>query len=152
MPGAFSNPDGRLRAHPPLGDALNAASLSRSSSSSGARRAARLPLVSKCREASIGPADNRPPAGPAPVRPLGTHPRISLCKSGNELGASMPRYYFDLNNGIVPDEEGLDLRDLDAAQDEAARSLGGMARDARPSVVAVLSKWRSRSGTTAAPL
>ncbi|WP_420888200.1 DUF6894 family protein [Bradyrhizobium brasilense] len=64
----------------------------------------------------------------------------------------MPRYYFDLNTGIVPDEEGLDLRDLDAAQDEAARSLGGMARDARPSVVAVLSKWRSRSGTTAAPL
>ena len=51
---------------------------------------------------------------------------------GNEWARSMPRYYFDLKdgNGTTPDEEGLDLRDLDAAQDEAARSLGGMAHDA----------------------
>ncbi|MGN8549545.1 DUF6894 family protein [Bradyrhizobium sp. 13971] len=48
------------------------------------------------------------------------------------MGRLMPRYYFDLKdgNGISIDEEGLDLRDLDAAQDEAARSLGGIARDA----------------------
>ena len=44
----------------------------------------------------------------------------------------MPRYYFDLKdrNGTAVDEEGLDLRDLEAAQSEAALSLGGMARDA----------------------
>ncbi|MEY9436543.1 DUF6894 family protein [Bradyrhizobium elkanii] len=44
----------------------------------------------------------------------------------------MPRYYFDLKDerGIAIDEEGQDLRDLGAAQNEAARSLGGMARDA----------------------
>ncbi|MBR0869007.1 hypothetical protein JQ633_01455 [Bradyrhizobium tropiciagri] len=44
----------------------------------------------------------------------------------------MPRYYFDLRdrNGTATDEEGMDLRDLEAAQNEAARSLGGMARDA----------------------
>ncbi|MGY4480074.1 DUF6894 family protein [Bradyrhizobium sp. USDA 3364] len=44
----------------------------------------------------------------------------------------MPRYYFDLKDstGTAVDEEGLDLRDLEAAQSEAALSLGGMARDA----------------------
>ncbi|MTV16704.1 hypothetical protein FDV58_16700 [Bradyrhizobium elkanii] len=44
----------------------------------------------------------------------------------------MPRYYFDLcdNAGNIVDEEGLDLRDIEAVQDEAARALGGMARDA----------------------
>lgn len=44
----------------------------------------------------------------------------------------MPRYYFDLNDrdGLAVDEEGMILRDLDEAQDEAARTLGDMARDA----------------------
>ena len=44
----------------------------------------------------------------------------------------MPRYYFDLTdrNGIAVDEEGIGLRDLAAAQDEAARALGDMTRDA----------------------
>ena len=44
----------------------------------------------------------------------------------------MPRYYFDMmdHNGLLADEEGLDLRDLDAAQEEAARSLSDMVRDA----------------------
>lgn len=44
----------------------------------------------------------------------------------------MPRYYFDLRDkaGTALDEEGIYLRDIEAAQDEAARSLGGMARDA----------------------
>lgn len=43
----------------------------------------------------------------------------------------MPRYYFDLidSDGLVLDEEGIMLRDLDAAQQEAARTLGDMARD-----------------------
>jgi uncharacterized protein DUF6894 len=44
----------------------------------------------------------------------------------------MPRYYFDLrdSSGLSADEEGTELRDLSAAQEEAARSLGDMARDA----------------------
>jgi hypothetical protein len=46
--------------------------------------------------------------------------------------APMPRYYFDImdHSGRLADEEGLDLRDLDAAQEEAARSLSDMVRDA----------------------
>ena len=45
----------------------------------------------------------------------------------------MPRYYFDLKDsrGIFVDEEGLDLRGLEAAQKEAAQSLGGMIGIAR---------------------
>ena len=44
----------------------------------------------------------------------------------------MPRYYFDLtdSHGIAVDEEGMELRDLGAVQDEAARALGDMTRDA----------------------
>ena len=44
----------------------------------------------------------------------------------------MARYYFDLqdNDGITPDDEGLELRNLALVQDEAARSLADMARDA----------------------
>jgi hypothetical protein len=42
------------------------------------------------------------------------------------------RYYFDLKNGhtLIPDEEGLELPDLRTVQQEAARSLADMARDA----------------------
>jgi len=44
----------------------------------------------------------------------------------------MSRYYFDMRDeqGVSPDEEGVECRDLDAVQDEAARSLLEMARDA----------------------
>lgn len=44
----------------------------------------------------------------------------------------MPRYYFDMTdyNGLLVDDEGVELRDLDAVQEEAARSLADMARDA----------------------
>lgn len=44
----------------------------------------------------------------------------------------MARYYFDLQDegGITLDDEGLELRNLDLIQDEAARSLADMARDA----------------------
>jgi hypothetical protein len=44
----------------------------------------------------------------------------------------MPRYYFDFrnNDGIAHDEHGLELGDIQAVQNEAARSLGDMARDA----------------------
>jgi hypothetical protein len=44
----------------------------------------------------------------------------------------MARYYFDLRDGdeFIPDEQGTELRDIEAAQDEAARALGGLAWDA----------------------
>ena len=45
---------------------------------------------------------------------------------------SMQRYYFDMRDGndILPDDEGLELGSLEAVQEEAARSLADMARDA----------------------
>jgi len=44
----------------------------------------------------------------------------------------MPRYYFDMREGdeIAPDEEGMELNTMQAVQEEAARSLADMARDA----------------------
>jgi Domain of unknown function (DUF6894) len=44
----------------------------------------------------------------------------------------MQRYYFDMREGddILPDDEGLELGSLEAVQEEAARSLADMARDA----------------------
>ncbi len=44
----------------------------------------------------------------------------------------MTRYYFDLReeDALVPDEEGLELSNVQAAQAEAALSLADMARDA----------------------
>ena len=44
----------------------------------------------------------------------------------------MAIYYFDLRDGeaFVVDEEGMELRDVEAAQAEAARSLSGIAWDA----------------------
>ena len=44
----------------------------------------------------------------------------------------MPRYYFDMREGddIVPDDEGLELDSVEAVQEEAARSLADMAREA----------------------
>ncbi|TAI62687.1 DUF6894 family protein [Bradyrhizobium sp. 31Argb] len=44
----------------------------------------------------------------------------------------MPRYYFDVRNDetIALDEEGLELLDIEAVQEEAARAFADMARDA----------------------
>jgi hypothetical protein len=46
----------------------------------------------------------------------------------------MPRFHFDIRNGphFIPDEEGLELSDLDAAKLEAANSLADLARDTKP--------------------
>ena len=43
----------------------------------------------------------------------------------------MPRYYFDFmdSGGLLVDDEGRELGDLQAVQTEAARSLIDMARD-----------------------
>ncbi|MCK1518343.1 hypothetical protein IVB22_38860 [Bradyrhizobium sp. 190] len=44
----------------------------------------------------------------------------------------MKRYYFDLRKGddIAPDDEGMELATIEAVQEEAARALADMARDA----------------------
>jgi hypothetical protein len=46
----------------------------------------------------------------------------------------MTRYYFDIRDGeaLYPDEEGTELEDQRAAEIEAAKSLGDMARDLSP--------------------
>lgn len=56
----------------------------------------------------------------------------------------MTRYYFDIRDGqdLYPDEEGLDLADQKAAEIEAARALGDLAKDLPHSMSA--STWRSR--------
>jgi hypothetical protein len=43
----------------------------------------------------------------------------------------MRRYYFDLRDdqGLIVDEEGLELGDIRTVQEEAARSLSDMTRD-----------------------
>jgi uncharacterized protein DUF6894 len=48
----------------------------------------------------------------------------------------MAHYYFDLRDedGLVPDEEGMELSDLQAVQEEAARSLAGFAWDSAQTV------------------
>lgn len=45
---------------------------------------------------------------------------------------AMKRYYFDIREGdaFAPDDEGLELSGVEAAQEEAALSLADMARDA----------------------
>jgi hypothetical protein len=42
----------------------------------------------------------------------------------------MTRYYFDIQDdeGVWPDEEGIELPDVEAAEVEAALSLAGMAQ------------------------
>ncbi|WP_439399397.1 DUF6894 family protein [Bradyrhizobium sp. PMVTL-01] len=44
----------------------------------------------------------------------------------------MPRYYFHLRKGnqVAHDEEGMDLREMEAVQNEAAHALSDLARDA----------------------
>jgi hypothetical protein len=44
----------------------------------------------------------------------------------------MPRYYFDVREAgnLAVDEEGIELRDIEAAHEAAARCLVDMARDA----------------------
>ncbi len=43
----------------------------------------------------------------------------------------MGRYFFDFRDAetFIPDEEGVEIATLEAAQDETARALGDMARD-----------------------
>jgi hypothetical protein len=46
----------------------------------------------------------------------------------------MPRYYFDIHDGriLTRDQDGLELKDIEAAKDEAVRALPGIAKDELP--------------------
>jgi hypothetical protein len=45
----------------------------------------------------------------------------------------MPRFFFDIHDGenFMPDRQGADLEDLEAAKDEAKKALPDLVRDAR---------------------
>ncbi len=47
----------------------------------------------------------------------------------------MPRFYFDVHEGarFIPDDEGLELADLDRAEREAAKAVAEIGRDRLPS-------------------
>jgi hypothetical protein len=50
----------------------------------------------------------------------------------------MPRFYFDVREGVrfVPDEVGIELPSIDAAEHEAAESAASIGRDLLPKGVA----------------
>jgi hypothetical protein len=59
-------------------------------------------------------------------------PRVVLLS--NKAGASMPTYYFHIDNGtFVPASEGVDLPDLDAVRREAVRAAGEIINDSKQS-------------------
>ena len=66
----------------------------------------------------------------------------------------MGRYYFDLrdSDGIAVDEEGLELGDIEAVQEEAARSLADAARDTLRRSDGALSRMAVEVRTAAGPL
>ncbi|TPI32628.1 hypothetical protein FJ414_21380 [Mesorhizobium sp. B3-1-6] len=54
----------------------------------------------------------------------------------------MTRYYFHVDNGtFVPDPEGVDLPDLDAARQEAVRTAGEMINDSKQSFWEHMTPW-----------
>jgi hypothetical protein len=70
------------------------------------------------------------------------------------MGAPMKRYYFDLRDseGLTVDEEGLELQDAQAAQDEAALSLADAARDSLGRSDGALHQMAIEVRTDAGPL
>jgi hypothetical protein len=66
----------------------------------------------------------------------------------------MAHYYFDFREAdeLIPNEEGLELRDMKVMQKEAARAVAGFARDSVQSLKAHKAiKWQSRCVTNMAP-
>jgi uncharacterized protein DUF6894 len=57
--------------------------------------------------------------------------RAGLVLSSANKVRPLPRYYFDMREGdkVLADEEGIELSTIEAAQREAARTVGDMARD-----------------------
>jgi hypothetical protein len=65
----------------------------------------------------------------------------------------MPRYYFDVweADGLRLDDEGIELRDVDAVQNAAVRSLADMAREALNSRAPSGMIWRSKFAMQTGP-
>jgi Domain of unknown function (DUF6894) len=63
---------------------------------------------------------------------LGTYALTPPSIVGSRDWYAMQRYFFDLrdDDGLVVDEEGLELKDLLIVQEEAARSISDLVRDA----------------------
>ena len=61
----------------------------------------------------------------------------------------MPRFYFDVREGarFVPDDEGMEFPDLDAAEREAAVSAASIGRDLLPKGVPAKSQSRFATNT-----
>ena len=65
----------------------------------------------------------------------------------------MPRYFFDIDDGETPyrDDVGIELKDDQAARDEAARALGELAKEYIPQSATPqknITMWvRSEDGT-----
>ena len=66
----------------------------------------------------------------------------------------MGRYYFDVRDseGLAVDEEGLELQDIQAAQEEAALSLADAARDSFRRSDSALKQMSVEVRTDAGPL
>jgi hypothetical protein len=68
----------------------------------------------------------------------------------------MAHYYFDVRDGgdLSVDDLGMELRDIEAVEVEAMRSLGvwpGMQSVRRNTILAKHAEWQLRLGTEAAP-
>jgi hypothetical protein len=61
----------------------------------------------------------------------------------------VPRFYFDIraDGKFLPDEEGTELPDLDAAEREAAEAAAEMGRDSCQSAKAAKSSWKYEMST-----
>ncbi len=61
-------------------------------------------------------------------------PRPIARDAVRQEGGAVPRFYFDSREGakFVPDEEGLEFPDLDAAEREAAVTAAEIGRDVLP--------------------
>lgn len=95
------------------------------SSAAGRGRGAQAEPERRCHEMRSTAADR--------CRRLGTYClTVAYSREADYPGYRMTRYYFDIREGddLARDEEGLDLSTLQAVQEEAARSLADMARDA----------------------
>ncbi|TPI74955.1 hypothetical protein [Mesorhizobium sp. B2-8-9] len=54
----------------------------------------------------------------------------------------MPVFYFHVDNGtFIPDNEGVDLPDLDAARQEAVRAAGEMINESKQSFWEHMTPW-----------
>jgi hypothetical protein len=100
-----------------------------------------LPLAPVFRARLLAEKDNGAAKAFAPRR-LRTNPLAESCSAVQQGHSSMPTYYFHIDNGaFVPDNEGVDLPNLDAARREAVRAAGEMINDSQQSFWEHMTPW-----------